>query len=172
MDLQQVQEGNHDNILSHKNRHKWDAADPKQSLTNIREFFKSLCGRNKAPCSYMLCPNIVPLEHKNQAIGLWSDPNKMMIKQCLIIPIDQHGVYFGGTDAELLKDLFDLGSPEYVVDSVMCYTKLKLIVKKTPAETCINEFSKSCNVHAAFKKLQVMFLGPGFTQCSVLGQAA
>ncbi len=50
----------------------------------------------------------------------------------------------------------------------MCFAKLKLIVEKTPAEMCINEFHKTCNVHAAFKKLQTTFLGPGFTQrCAV-----
>ncbi len=46
----------------------------------------------------------------------------------------------------------------------MCYAKLKLIVDKTLAEICINEFCKTCNVCAVFKKLQTTFLGPGFTQ--------
>lgn len=46
----------------------------------------------------------------------------------------------------------------------MCYGELKLIIEKTPAEICTNEFCKTRNVRAAFKKFQIMFLGPGFTQ--------
>ncbi len=46
----------------------------------------------------------------------------------------------------------------------MCYAKLKLIVEKMPAEICINRFCKTRNICATFKKLQTMFLGPGFTQ--------
>ncbi len=46
----------------------------------------------------------------------------------------------------------------------MCFVELKLIVEKTPAEICINEFCKTRNVRAAFKKLQTTFLGPTFTQ--------
>ncbi len=46
----------------------------------------------------------------------------------------------------------------------MCYAELKLIVEKTLAEICINEFCKTRDVYAAFKKLQTMFLGPGFSQ--------
>ncbi len=60
--------------------------------------------------------------------------------------------------------MYDLRSPKYVVDSAMCYSKLKLIVKMTPAETCINEFHKIHYVRAAYEKLQAKFLGPGFTE--------
>ncbi len=87
-----------------------------------------------------------------------------MIKQCPIIWIKKHVIYIGRTNAKLLKDLHDLQSLEYVVDSAMCYAKLKIMVEKTAAETCINKLRKTRNVQAAFKKLQVTFLGPGFTQ--------
>ncbi len=98
MDLHWVQENDHNSNLYYKNQPKWDAADPKQSITNIREYFESLPGTNKTPCSYMLHPDIVPLDHKNQALRLWNNPNKMMIKQCPIIPIKQHRIYFGRTN--------------------------------------------------------------------------
>ena len=54
LDLQWALEQDHNNNLYHKNQPKWDAADPKQSLTNIREYFESLHGTSKALCSYML----------------------------------------------------------------------------------------------------------------------
>ncbi len=114
----------------------------------------------------MLCPHIVPLVHKNQATGLWRHPDKTMIERCPIIPIEQHGIYYGGTDSKPLEEMHDLQSPKYAVDSAMCYAKLKLIVEKIPAEISINKVCKTCNVCAAFKKLQTTFLGPGFTQHS------
>ncbi len=46
----------------------------------------------------------------------------------------------------------------------MWYVKLKVIVTKTSAKTHIKTFCKTCNLCAAFKKLQTTFLGPGFTQ--------
>ncbi len=115
----------------------------------------------------MLHRHIVPLVHKNQANGLWRDPNKTMIERSPIIPIipiEQHGIYYGGMDTKLLEEMYDLQSPKYAADSAMCYAKLKLIVEKTHAEICINKFCKTCDVCAAFKKLQTTFLCPGFTQ--------
>ncbi len=164
MELQRTREEAHDNDLYRKDRPRWDSVDPEQSLINIREYFESLRGTNKAPCSYMLRPHIVPLVHKNQTYGFFADPDKKMIERCPIIPIEQHGIYYGGTDAELLEEMHDLRSPEYAVDSAMCFAELKLIVEKTPAEICINEFRKTRDVRAAFKKLQTTFLGPSFTQ--------
>ena len=87
-----------------------------------------------------------------------------MIKQCPIIPIEQHGIYANGVDAELLKDMHGLRSPEYLLDSAMCYAELKLITQNTPAGTCINEFRKTRDFRAAYLKLKLTFLGPGFTQ--------
>ncbi len=112
----------------------------------------------------MLRHHIVPLVHKNLAYGSFNDPDKKMIERCPIIPIEQHGIYHNGMDAKLLEEMHDLHSPEYAVDSAMCYAELKLIIDKTPAEICINKFHKTCNVSAAFKKLQTTFFGPGFTQ--------
>ncbi len=74
----------------------------------------------------------------------------MMIKCSPILPIEQHGIYFGGTDAKLLEEMYNLRTPKYAIDSAMCYVKLKLIVEKTPAETCIDEFCKTCDVCVAF----------------------
>ncbi len=88
----------------------------------------------------------------------------MMIEWCPIIPIKQHGIYANGVDTELLKDLCDLRSPEYLLDSAMCYAELKIITQNTPAETCINKFCKTRDVLAVCKKFRLTFLGPGFTQ--------
>ncbi len=178
MDLQRSREEKHDNDLYQKDRSWWDSVDHEQSLTNIREYFKSLQETNEAPCSYMLCPHIVPLVHKNQATGLCRDPNKTMIERCPIIPFEQHGFYYGGTDSKLLEEIYDLQFPEYAVDSAMCFVELKLIIEKTPAESCINETHDVC---ATFKKLQLSFLGPVFTQrypanlkmsCAIFGTGA
>ncbi len=46
----------------------------------------------------------------------------------------------------------------------MCYTKLKIIMQDTSAETCTDKFCKTCNFCAVYKKLRLMCLGPGFTQ--------
>ncbi len=62
LDLQIVQEKEYSNKLLRKNCPKWDPADPEQSLINIREYFKSLCGSNGALCSYILQKDIVPLK--------------------------------------------------------------------------------------------------------------
>ncbi len=72
--------------------------------------------------------------HRNAEIRFWRDPNKMMIKRCLIIPIKQHQIYYNGVDTKLRKGLHDVRSPEYVLDLAMCYAELKIIVEKTP--TC------------------------------------
>ncbi len=69
LDLQQAWEQDHNKELYCKNQPKWDAADPKQSLINIREYNKSLCNTNKAPWSYMLPKDFVPFMHRNEAIG-------------------------------------------------------------------------------------------------------
>ncbi len=106
MDLQRSREEKHDNDLYQKDRPRWDSIDPKQSLINTREYFESLRGTNKAPCSYILCPHIVHLMHKNQVIGLWRDPDKMMIERCPIIPIEQHSIYYGGTYVKLLEEMY------------------------------------------------------------------
>ncbi len=87
-----------------------------------------------------------------------------MIERCPIIPIEQHGIYANGIDAELLKAMHDLQSPEYLLDLAMCYAKLKIITLNTSAETCINEFCKTHNFCTAYLKLKLTFLGPGFTQ--------
>ncbi len=46
----------------------------------------------------------------------------------------------------------------------MCYAELKIIMQNTSAKTCIDEFCKTHNVCAAYRKLRLMFLGLGFTQ--------
>ncbi len=58
-----------------------------------------------------------------------------MIECYPIIPINQHGIYVNGVGAELLEDMHDLQSPKYLLDSAMCYAKLKIIMQNTPAET-------------------------------------
>ena len=163
LDLQRAREDEHNNDFYRKNRPKWDSNDPEKSLTNIREYFETIRGTNKAPCSYMLRRHIVPLIHKNEAHGYY-DADKTMIERCPIIPIDQHGIYANGVDAELLEDMTDLRSAEYLLDSAMCYAELKIITQNTPAETCINEFRKTRDFRAAYLKLKLTFLGPGFTQ--------
>ncbi len=92
-----------DNDLFRKDDPRWDSIDPEQSLTNIREYFKSLRGTNKAPCSYMIHPHIVPLVHKNQATGLWRDPDKTIIERCPIIPIFNTGSTMEGPMLSCLK---------------------------------------------------------------------
>ncbi len=52
--------------------------------------------------------------------------------------------YYNGVDVNVLKELADLQSLEYVLDLYVCYTELKIIVEKTPAETCIDKF---CTTH-------------------------
>ncbi len=109
----------------------------------------------------MLCQHIIPLKHNNVAHGYY-DADKTMIEHCPIIPINQHGIYANGVKAELLKDMHDLRSPKYLLHSAMCYAKLKIIMQNTSAKTCINEFCKTCDFRAAYKKLRLTFLGPGF----------
>lgn len=46
----------------------------------------------------------------------------------------------------------------------MCDVKLKVMIHHTPSETCINKFCKTFNFCADYKKLHIMYLGPGFTQ--------
>ncbi len=46
----------------------------------------------------------------------------------------------------------------------MCYAKLKIITQNISADTCIDKFCMTRNFHAVYKKLRLMFLGPGFTQ--------
>ncbi len=87
-----------------------------------------------------------------------------MIERCPIIPIEQHLIYYNGVNAELIKEISDLQSPHYVLDLVMCYAKLKIIVEKTPAVTCMNEIYETHNVGAVFKKFQCTFCGLGFIQ--------
>ncbi len=62
-----------------------------------------------------------------------------MIEQFHIIPIEQHCIYYHGVDTELLKEMHEHRSPQFIVDSAMCYAKL---IEKTPANICINKF---CN---------------------------
>ncbi len=102
--------------------------------------------------------------HKNQALGLWVHPDKKMMEQCPIIPIEQHHIYYNGVDAELLEEMYDHQSSKFVVDFAMCYEELWIIVEKTPAETCINKFHRTCSICDALKRLQLTFLGPSFTQ--------
>ncbi len=93
----------------------------------------------------------------------------MTIERCPITPIRQCPVSYNRVYAELLEELSDynLQSPEFVLDLAVCYAKVKIISERTPAKTCINEFCKTHNIHAEYRKLQFTFLGPGFTQhCS------
>ncbi len=69
----------------------------------------------------------------------------MMMVQCPMIPIKQHSIYYNRVDADVIKGFDDLPSPKYLLDSALCYAKLKVIVHHTPAETCINEFHKTHN---------------------------
>ncbi len=69
----------------------------------------------------------------------------MMIKRCPIIPIKEHVIYYNEFNADMLEGLTDLWFSKYLLDSFMCYTKLKVIVQHTPAETCINDFCKTRN---------------------------
>ncbi len=45
LDLKHARESDHNNNLSCKNQPKWDAKDPKQSIMNICNYFKSHHGR-------------------------------------------------------------------------------------------------------------------------------
>ncbi len=58
-----------------------------------------------------------------------------MIEQCPIILIEQHTIYYTVVNAELSKDITDLQSSEFLLDSAMSHTELKIIVAKIPAET-------------------------------------
>ncbi len=135
------------------------------SLLNIRKYFKSCYGTSKIPYFYMLQKDIVPLVQRNEAIRYWSDPDKMLIKRCFITSIEQHGVYVKVVNAKVPEGLHDVRSPKSVLELAMCYTKLKIIVEKTPADTCINKFYKTHDVCTTYRKLQYTFLGQGFTQC-------
>ncbi len=141
---------------------KWDEKDPEKSLINIQEYFETIYRTSKAPCLYMLHQHIVPLVNKNLAYG-YSNSGKIMIEQCLIIPIKQHGIYANRVDTKLLKEMYDFRSPKYLFDSTMCYAELKIIMQNTSAKTCIDKFCKTCNVRGAYRKLRLTFLGPGFT---------
>ncbi len=163
LDLQRAREIEHNNDLYRKDRPKWDEEDPEQSLIQICEYFETICRTNKARCLYMLCQHIIPIKHKNVAQGYYN-ADKTMIERCPIIPMDQHCIDANGVDAELLEDMTNLRSAEYLLDSAMCYAELKIITQNTPAETCINEFRKTRNFCAAYLKLKLTFLGPGFTQ--------
>ncbi len=121
MDLQLVQDTKQNYNLYCKSRPKGNAADPEQSLTNIREYFESLCGTKKAPCSYLLGNDMVPLIHRNQGIGFWSNPDMKMIEKCPIIPIKEHHIYYNRLNADLLKAMSNLRSPNFVV--VLCQTQ-------------------------------------------------
>ncbi len=112
----------------------------------------------------MIHNDIVLLKHINDVATIHGDLDTLIIKKSLIIPVNKHHQHFGGVDADLLKELGNLHSPEYVLDSVMCYAELKVIVVKTIPETCINEFCKTHNVWTAFKKFQLIFLGPSYTK--------
>ncbi len=88
-----------------------------------------------------------------------------MIELSPIIPIKQHGIYANRLDVKLLKDMHDLRSPKYLLNSAKYHAELKIIMQNTSAETCINEFCKTCNFFFAYKKLRLTSLGQGFTQC-------
>ncbi len=60
----------------------------------------------------------IPLVHKNLAQGYYN-AEKMINKQCPIIPIEQHGIYANGVDVELLEDMHDMRSPKYLLDYAM-----------------------------------------------------
>ncbi len=111
----------------------------------------------------MIHKDIVLLQHIKKATGYWSDPKKKIIEQCPIIPINQHAIYYNGVETKLLEDMTDLQSPEFLFYTAMCYAELKIIITKSPAKTCINKFCKTRNVCAAYKKLQFIYLGLGFT---------
>ncbi len=111
LDLQRARSIEHNNNLYWKDRPKWDEKGPKKSLINICKYFETIRGTSKAPYLYMLRQHIVSLVHKHIAHGYYN-VNKPMIKQCPIIPIEQHSIYANGVDAELLEDLHDLRSPQ------------------------------------------------------------
>ncbi len=85
----------------------------------------------------------------------------MMINRCPIIPIEQHQVYYHRVNTKILEGLYNVRFPKYVLDLAMCYAKLKIIVEKTPAMTCINKFCKTREVCTAFKKHRILFLDWG-----------
>ncbi len=95
---------------------------------------------------------------------LYLDPDTLVITRCPIIPAKEHHGYCEMIDTELLKDLDDLSSPEYILNSAMCYGELEVFVARTPSNTCINEFCNTCNVHVTFKKIPLTFLAPSLTQ--------
>ncbi len=49
--------------------------------------------------------------HINVINAFFTDPDSLMIAQCLMIPIDKYHHYYGGVDAELLVELDDFHSP-------------------------------------------------------------
>ncbi len=159
-----AREMEHNNDLLHTNCPKWDPANPKRTLINICNYFESPHGSSGTLHSYILWKDIFPLKHTDKINGNCFDTNAMMIKQCPIIPIEQHATYYNRVDADMLKGLTDQLSPEFLLDLAMCYAKLKFIVYHTPAKTCINKFHKTHNVHTVFRHLQFTFHGPGFTQ--------
>ncbi len=163
MVLQHAQEIENKNNLYHKNRPKWDTADPEQSLTNIWEYFESLHGTKKSPCSCLLCNDIVPLMDRNQVIGFWSDPDKKMIERCPIIPIKEN--HFTTTELMLSTShptILLLILPCAMPNSRSLWKRLLL----GPASMSPARWGMSAlpwDVCAAFKKVQLMYLGPGFT---------
>ncbi len=63
-----------------------------------------------------------------------------------------------------LRTCMTLDPPKYLLDSAMCYAKLKIIMQNTSTETCLNKLCKTRNVRAVYKKLRLTFLGMGFNQ--------
>ncbi len=90
-----------------------------QTPNNLSRSFKLLCRSNGAQCSYMIHKDIVSMWCINKVDACYGGPDAQMIKRCPIIPIDQHHQYYDDIDAEGLKDLDDLSSLKYVLDSVM-----------------------------------------------------
>ncbi len=58
----------------------------------------------------------------------------------------------------------DLQSPDFVLDSAVCYAALKIIIEGTLAKTRINKFCKSRDVFAVYRKLKFTYLSPGLTK--------
>ncbi len=114
-----------------------DSADFEQSVLSIKGYFESLHGSSGAPCSYIICKDIITLTYINEINSFHQDPGTLMVAQCPIIPIEQHIWYYDGLDAEILEELDDSCSPKYHLDLDMSYAEFTVIIQHTPAELCI-----------------------------------
>ncbi len=82
----------------------------------------------------------------------------MTIKRCPIIPIKQHPVYNNGVDAKLLKLLPQVRSPKYVLDSALCYAKLKVIGEKPPLRPASRTSARPAMSAQHIRNFSILFL--------------